>query len=264
MCAPSRERPVGLAAERRADYALESMQDHWLRSHLFKVLLALGATLVVGACGSKSKGAENPTNTGGDDASAIPTVDATLCETAGKNVQTFDLDKDNKPDVWKLFKKIEEGGTPIEVLTCKQVDFDHDGAKDYVAAYNKKGGMIFEKADFDYDGKFDMYAIYDLKSGKLVEVERDSGFDGNFDLKELYDKEGGITSVRRDRNSDGDPDVWEQYVDGALVAILYDDDYDNKVDRREEVPGSRPKSNLPPPEPMTPTPEPEPEQPNPK
>ena len=47
--------------------------------------------------------------------------------------------------------------------------------------------------------------------------------------------------MRRDRNADGNPDYWEQYKDGSLVAILYDDDYDNKVDRREEVPGSRPK-----------------------
>jgi hypothetical protein len=255
MCARSRQEPARLAAGGLADYAREIMQDC---SRLVKVLAVLGAALVVGACGNKSKGAETPKGDG-DDSSSIPTVDATLCETAGKNVQTFDLNKDNEPDVWKLYKKIEEGGTPIEVLTCKQVDFDHDKRKDYVAAYNKKGGLVFEKADFDYDGKFDMYAVYDIKSGKLVEVERDSGFDGNFDLKELYDTEGGVTSVRRDRNSDGDPDVWEQYVDGALVAILYDDDYDKKVDRREEVPGSRPKSNLPPPEPMTPAPEPAPE-----
>ena len=215
-------------------------------SQLVRVLVAVATLVPVGACGGKSKGAE--TAKGDTDSATVPTVDPTLCETEGKNVQTFDLDKDHRPDVWKLYKKSSEGGTSVDVLTCKQVDFDHDGRKDYVAAYNKKGGMVFEKADFDYDGKFDMYAVYDIKSGKLVEIERDSGFDGNFDLKELYSPDGGITSVRRDRNSDGTPDVWEQYVNGALVAILYDDDYDNKVDRREEVPGSRPKSNLPPPE----------------
>ena len=226
-------------------------------SHLNKLVVALGATLVVGACGGKSKGVEDPSSTDTSDSSSVAVVDPTLCEPAGKNVQTFDLDKDNKPDVWKLYKKIEEGGTTLEVLTCKQVDFDHDGRKDYVAAFNKKGGMVFEKADFDYDNKFDMYAVYDVKSGKLVELERDSGFDGDFDLKELYDGDGSITAVRQDRNKDGNPDVWEQYVAGNLVAILYDDDYDNKVDRREEVPGSQPKSNLPPAEPMTPAPAPE-------
>ena len=49
-------------------------------------------------------------------------------------------------------------------------------------------------------------------------------------------------------NGDGNPDYWEQYKDGALVAILYDDDYDNKVDRKDEVPGSRPKFVAPEPE----------------
>jgi hypothetical protein len=226
------------------------------RLHALLVLgtVAFVATLGVG-CGGKSKAKTTPTETGD---TTVPKVDPTLCETAGKNVATFDLDKDNKPDVWKMYKKVEEGGATLNVLTCKQVDFDHDGRKDYVVAYNNKGGIVFEKADFDYDGKFDMYSIYDVKSGKLVEVERDSGFDGNFDLKEIYDTSGKVSSVRRDRNGDGDPDVWEQYVDGSLVAILYDDDYDNKVDRREEVPGTRPKSNLPPPEqPEAPPPAPE-------
>ena len=30
-----------------------------------------------------------------------------------------------------------------------------------------------------------------------------------------------------------------------LIAILYDDDFDGKVDRREEIPGARPKIEMP-------------------
>ena len=30
-----------------------------------------------------------------------------------------------------------------------------------------------------------------------------------------------------------------------LLAILYDDDFDGKVDRREEIPGARPKVEMP-------------------
>jgi hypothetical protein len=52
------------------------------------------------------------------------------------------------------------------VLTCKQVDFDHDSRKDWVVGYTPKGSPAFEKADFDYDGKFDMSALYDPKTGK--------------------------------------------------------------------------------------------------
>ncbi|MGE3767121.1 MAG: hypothetical protein AB7L94_33010, partial [Kofleriaceae bacterium] len=48
-----------------------------------------------------------------------------------------------------------------------------------------------------------------------------------------------------DRNNDGQPDLWEQYKDTVLLAILYDDDFDGKVDRREEIPGARPKVEMP-------------------
>ena len=32
--------------------------------------------------------------------------------------------------------------------------------------------------------------------------------------------------------------MWEQYKDSVLIAILYDDDFDGKVDRRDEIPGA--------------------------
>src|SRR5215470_14463110 len=150
----------------------------------------------------------------------VPKVDPTLCDTNGKNVQTFDLNKDNKPDVWRLYKTEDEGGTKVEFMTCEQVDFDHDG-------------------------KWDMSAIYDPKTGVIAEVERDTDFDGKFDVKEIYDSAGQLVSVRRDRNGDGKPDVWEQYKDGVLIAILYDDDFDGSVDRREEIPGAHPKVEMP-------------------
>ena len=176
---------------------------------------------------------------------SIPKVDPTLCDTNGKNVVTFDLNHDNKPDVWRLYKTEDEGGTKIEFMTCKQVDFDHDGRKDWVVAYNRKGTPLYEKADFDYDGRWDMSAVFDTKTGQVAEVERDTDFDGKFDVKEVYDSGGALTSVRRDRNGDGQPDVWEQYKDGVLIAILYDDDYDGKVDRRDEIPGAHPKVEMP-------------------
>ena len=209
--------------------------------------LGLGAVLLLAAPGcKKNKGdTTNPSNQGGDTTAGVPKVDPTLCDTAGKNVVTYDLNRDNRPDVWRLFKTEDEAGTRVDVLTCKQVDFDHDGRKDWVVGYDRKGAVVFEKADFDYDGRFDMSAIYDVKTTKVVEVERDSDFDGKYDLTELYDTAGMLTSVRRDRDGNGDPDVWEQYKDGQLIAILYDDDGDSKVDRREEVPGTRTKVEMP-------------------
>ncbi len=210
---------------------------------LLKVgLLSVLSVAAVGAC-KKDKGDKTtPTNTA--DAGS-PKVDPTLCDTNGKNVVTYDLNKDNRPDVWRLYKVQDDGGTKVEFMSCKQVDFDRDGRKDWVVAYNPKGIPLFEKADFDYDGKWDMSAIYDTKVNHLAEVERDTDFDGKFDVKEVYDTGGALTSVRRDRNNDGQPDLWEQYKDTVLLAILYDDDFDGKVDRREEIPGARPKIEMP-------------------
>jgi hypothetical protein len=207
---------------------------------LSKVVVIVAA---LAACKGK-KGDTTPKNTASGD-QGVPSVDPTLCETSGKNVVTYDLNKDNKPDVWRLYKTEDEGGTKIEFMTCKQVDFDHDGRKDWVVAYNRKGNPLFEKADFDYDGKFDMSAVFDTKTTHVAEVERDTDFDGKFDVKEIYDSTGSLQSVRRDRNSDNQPDQWEQYKDGILLAILYDDDFDGKVDRREEIPGATPKVEMP-------------------
>jgi hypothetical protein len=200
------------------------------------------ALVLLAAChgGSKDTTPKNQALEGG-----IPKVDPTLCDTNGKNVVTYDLNKDNRPDVWRLYRTEDEGGTKIEFMTCKQVDFDHDGRKDWVVAYNRKGTPLYEKADFDYDGKWDMSAVFDTKTGNVAEVERDTDFDGKFDVKELYDTAGQLTNVRRDRNGDGQPDQWEQYKDNVLLAILYDDDYDGKVDRRDEIPGAHPKVEMP-------------------
>jgi hypothetical protein len=172
-------------------------------------------------------------------------VDPTLCDTTGKQVVTFDLNKDNKPDVWRLYQTVDDGGTKVEFLTCKQVDFDHDGRKDWVVAYNRKGNPLYEKADFDFDGKWDYYAVYDPKTGLVAEVQRDTNFDGKFDVKETYDSSGQLVEVQRDRNGDGKPDVWEHYKDGVLVEILYDDNFTGTVTRREEIPGAHPKVEMP-------------------
>jgi hypothetical protein len=213
--------------------------------HRFAALAGLLlAPIVTGGCHSNQADTTPKNNTDSLDA-AVPKVDPTLCDTSGKNVQTYDLNHDNKPDVWRLYKTEDEGGTKVEYLTCKQIDFDHDGRKDWVVGYNRKGLPLFEKADFDFDGRWDMSKIYDPKTGTQLEVERDTDFDGKFDVKEIYDSSGALTSVRRDRNGDGNPDLWEQYKDGVLIAILYDDDFDGKVDRRDEIPGAHPKIEMP-------------------
>jgi hypothetical protein len=196
--------------------------------------------LALVACKGK-KADTTPKNSGGDTAK----IDATLCESDGKREATYDLNKDGKADIWRLFKG--------DVLTCKQIDFDHDGKKDWLVAYDPSGKILYQKADFDFDGKFDMAAVFEPASGHRQEVERDTDFDGKFDIQEIYAADGSLQSVRRDRNGDNKPDQWDQYVDGVLTATTYDDNYDGKVDRREDAPaGGQPK----PPTPLEPTPPP--------
>lgn len=186
------------------------------RSRVMWIALAL---LVAAACKGKKEDT-TPKN----QAAGASKIDPTLCEESGKRVVTFDLNKDGKPDVWRLYAG--------DVQTCKQNDFDHDGRKDWMVAFDASGQPVYQKADFDYDGKFDMVEVFE--NGQKVEAERDTDFDGKFDVKEIY-AGGQLESVRRDRNGDNKPDQWEQYSGGVLTAITYDDDFDGKVDRRSDA-----------------------------
>jgi hypothetical protein len=181
----------------------------------------------------------------------IPKVDPTLCTAEGgdRRVAAYDLNHDDKPDAWKIYKVKEERGAKIEVMTCKQVDLDHDpqSRKDYVVQFDDIGTMLLEEFDFDFDGKFDARRHYDKNSGKRTLVERNTDFDEKPDLWEEYDTNEKVERVLRDRNADARPDYWELYRDGTLETILYDEDFDGKVDKREDAAGVIPPEVTPPP-----------------
>lgn len=197
---------------------------------------AAAVAVLAAACGGKSKGADKPTTIASGDqppTMQVPKLDASLCDADGKKVVTSDLNRDGQPDVWKLYATAEQDGTSVEVLTCKQVDFDHDGRKDYVATYLKTGEKVAEEFDFGFDGKFDAREHFDHKAATPTVVERDSDHDKKPDMWERY-KDGVLDSVHRDRNGDGKPDLWETYdANGQITQILFDDDYDGRVDRKE-------------------------------
>ena len=203
------------------------------RLHFVTNKHVLGAlvALALAACNGKDD------DTTPKDKGEASKIDLSLCDGAGKRAGEYDLNKDNKTDVWHLFNG--------QTLTCKQFDFDRDGRKDWVVAFNAAGTTAYQRADFDFDGKFDMLAIF--QNDVASEIERDTDFDGKFDVKEIYDASGQITSVRRDRNTDTKPDVWEEYRDNQLVAIKYDDDYDGKVDRTDDAPSTNAPVPTPPP-----------------
>lgn len=209
--------------------------------YMFKrCVLMMGGLSVVACGGSSKKAATNVAGIGQSDEISIPKVDESLCDVKGKRIENYDLNSDGRPDEWKLYTSTEERGTTLEVLTCKQADLDYDGKKDYVISFALTGEVVAEEFDFDFDGNFDAREHFDKKTGNRYLIERDSDFDKKPDIWEKYDELGNKESVRRDRNGDGKPDYWEQYKDGILVAMLYDNDFDSRVDAKEQAAGIAP------------------------
>jgi hypothetical protein len=218
------------------------------------VLTSLGALAFAACGGSAKKTAEVSMGASNEPGGLqVPDVDAKTCDPSGKEVTTSDLNRDNRADVWKLFEKVDQKGTTVSVLTCKQVDFNYDGKKDFVGRYDATGAILVEEYDFDFDGKIDARFHYDKATGKRYFVERDSGFDQAPDIWEKYDKDERVETIQRDRNGDTKPDYWEQYNAGTLQTILFDDDFDGKVDRQEQggagTPGTGPGPTPPSPSP---------------
>jgi hypothetical protein len=259
---PLRRQAAGSKARRRPSWILPYFLDNCTLCRMRKILLmsvGAGTMLCFAACGGSNKSANGGATSGlgtsmsGDrpDDLKVPKVDPSLCKADGsdRRIAAYDLNHDDRADAWKIFKIKEERGTKIEVMTCKQVDLDHDpqSRKDYVVEYDDAGNMILEEFDFDFDGKFDARRHYDANTQRKILVERNTDFDEKPDLWEEYDKMEKVDRVLRDRNGDGRPDYWELFRDGQLETILYDDDFDGKVDKREDSSTAAAAPEAPPP-----------------
>ena len=82
-------------------------------------------------------------------------------------------------------------------MTCKQVDFDHDGRKDWVVAYNRKGNAALREGRLRLRRQVGHVARSSTRRpAQVAEVERDTDFDGKFDVKEIYDSAGVLIERR--------------------------------------------------------------------
>jgi len=153
-------------------------------------LIAVIALLAVPACHGKGAPASPVAATA---AAFTPEIDSALCDPDGKEVVTHDLDRDGNPDVWVLFRKAS--GATGRSMTCREVDFDHDGRKDWAVGYAADGARLFEEEDLDYDGRWDVVAVYAPGTGTLAKVFHGTGFDGRFEIEETYDGQGALASV---------------------------------------------------------------------
>src|SRR5690349_3986760 len=94
-------------------------------------LLGLAAGLA--ACGSTQPAGSMQANAAGNsNVPAAPNVDRSKCSDKGKQVITADTNQDKKPDVWKFFVMAGD----VQILSCKQVDLNHDGKIDIVYYYD--------------------------------------------------------------------------------------------------------------------------------
>jgi hypothetical protein len=203
-----------------------------------RMLLVVSAAVPLGSlsgllgCGSTPKKAEMVSQ--GPNVPPSPLVDRAKCNDKDKHVVTADTDADKKPDSWKFFKSIDVGGQKTEVITCKQVDLNHDGKIDMVMYYDDGGSQIvLEEIDGDFDGKFDFTAYYN--QNKRVRDEFDMNFDQRVDLWKYYE-EGKLVRIEKDRNNDGKVDEWEYYEGGKLDRIGYDTSGSGRVDKWDRAP----------------------------
>lgn len=149
---------------------------------------------------------------------------------SGELMREFDLDGDQKPDLWKYYRTGEDGS---ERLARKELDLNHDGRVDVWRYYGDREVLAVEAYDFDFDGQIDQINFYE--KGAVVRKERDLSGDGATDLWIFYDQ-GKIARKERDSTGNGKVDYWEYWEDGQIGRIGEDLDGDGEVDRWSKAP----------------------------
>jgi len=200
---------------------------------LAAALLFLGSAATLTACGGTPHAGEM--TVGGDsNIPNAPQIDRSKCSDRGKEIVTADTNLDKKPDVWKFFQTVNVNGQKVQVLTCKQVDLNHDGKLDLIYYYDDKGAQTtLVEFDMDFDGKFDLTVYY--ANGKKVREELDTNYDQKADLFKYYEDEK-LVRIERDTNNDGKIDEWQYYEGGKLDRIGYDTVGSGKVDKWDRQP----------------------------
>jgi len=206
-------------------------------------VLGLGLTALTG-CGSTPRKDDNGL-AANSNVPAAPSVDRSKCSDKGKQVITSDTNQDKQPDVWKFFATgTDSAGQAVSVLSCKQVDLNHDGKVDIVYYYDASGAQTtLEEFDLDFDGKFDLTVYY--VNGKKVREELDTNYDQRADLWKYYEDEK-LVRIERDTNYDGKVDEWQYYEGGKLDRIGYDTSGSGRVDKWDRAPeGEEPGAEAP-------------------
>lgn len=147
----------------------------------------------------------------------------------GLLVKEFDLNHDQKPDVFKFYRRVESPGEgkPGLVLVRRELDLNADGKVDVVTIYDENGDIVTEAFDLDFDGRVDLVDYY--AKGQIVKKAIDFAFDEKPDIFKYYLR-GELVRIEQDTTGNGQIDRWEYYTDGKLERIGIDMDGDGKVD----------------------------------
>ena len=145
---------------------------------------------------------------------------------------TFDGNKNGKIDTWTEM----DGTRPVRA----RLDRDEDGRMDRWEYYDAAGRLNKVGFSRKNDGKPDAWA-YPNGSGRVIRIDVSSAGDENrIDRWEVYDAQGPpgadglgpLAQVVQDTNADGRRDKWERYKDGQVLTAEFDEDGDERPDRR--------------------------------
>ena len=181
---------------------------------------------IAGCAGSPDKPSEQPAAGGGG--SAAP---AEASAGTDQKVKQFDLNHDNKPDVWAYYGPMADPDNPSqthETLVRKEWDFNFDGKVDIRRHFNFKGEAVKDELDLDFDGRFDVTTYY--RGGKKLRQEYDFNFDNQPDYWKFFEKDV-LVRTERDRDFNGRVDRWEYFAEGQLDRIGLDEDGDGQIDK---------------------------------
>ncbi len=198
------------------------------------LVVVVGGLVLLAGCPSGGQGTEQ---TQGPASPAAAKEDRSRCNASGKRLVTLDLNQDKQPDVWKIYATKTEGGSKVDLLTCKEQDLNYDGRKDIWIYYDDQGNRQMEEMDLDFDGKIDLITI--RRGGKVIRQELDTNYDGKTDIWKYYTDEEVLERVERDSNGDGKVDYWEYYEGGQLDRIGYDKDGDGKPEEFDRAPAAQ-------------------------
>src|SRR5688500_1667132 len=144
-----------------------------LRNSFSLSLVVVALATAVGCKGSNTPPPQTAANAGAINGQPPPPVDRSRCKSDGKQVIGADTDLDKKADVWKYYVP---NGKGAQVMTCKQVDLNHDGKVDITYYYDDTGAQAaLEEFDLDFDGRNDLVVYYG--NGKKVREEMDTNYD---------------------------------------------------------------------------------------